>query len=589
MHTGGLYADEIGGKAYDGRLMLRFLRYLRPYRTLFLISLALLPFGTLTRLGQPWLIKQAIDTVISRGEASGLIPVSAGYLALVAAEGLFSFLDVMILQTLGQRIMHDVRRDLFSHLQRLSPSFFDRNRSGGIVTRVTSDVEALGEMFSAGIVTIIADILLLAGIIVTMVVMNGRLALVTFLVIPPLVGMTVTFRRSMRKAYRSVRGKMSALNSSLAETLTGMTVIRIFNRQSQERVRFRELDEAYRDANLPVITWDAGIYAGVEALSSVAVALIIWYGGGEIIRGGLTFGGLVAFIQYIEKFFSPIRDLSAKYSVMQGAMASLERIFNLLDTQERISDPPAPPPSPRRPGEGIVFHRVCFSYDGTTEVLSDLNLVIPPRHSVALVGETGGGKSTVTRLLNRLYDVTSGNVTLDGVDIREIPLASLRRRIGVVLQDPAIFSGSIRYNISLGDPDADGRVEEAARIVGAHLFIERLPDGYDTILSERGKNLSQGERQLISFARAIAFDPEILVLDEATASVDSESERLIQEGIRSLMRGRTTLIVAHRLSTIRECHRIVVIHRGRAVEEGTHDQLLAQGGVYSRLYRLQGG
>jgi ATP-binding cassette subfamily B protein len=444
-------------------------------------------------------------------------------------------------------------------------------------------------MFTAGIISIVGDILVLVGIIGVMLWMNLKLSLVTFTVLPVLLYIVFAFRTRMRTAFREVRARLSNLNSFLAESIGGMTVVQLFNRQQTERREFTRLNAAYRDANLPVITWDAALFAAVEALSSVAVGLIIWYGGGEIISGTLTFGALVAFIQYIEKFFSPIRDLSAKYSIMQGAMAALERIFGLLDKE--VS--PSPQPSPTR-GEGerspielIEFRDVWFAYNGEDYVLKGLNLTIRRGEKIALVGETGGGKTTVTRLLSRLYEVGKGEISIDGTDIRSIPLAELRSRIGVVLQEPFLFTGTVGYNISLGDDAAQGKMEAAAALVGADRFIRNLANGFDEEVRERGSNFSVGERQLISFARAVAFDPEILVLDEATASVDSASERLIQEGLRGLLSGRTSLVVAHRLSTVRDADRIVVIHKGEKAEEGSHDELIARKGLYYRLYQLQ--
>ena len=517
-----------------------------------------------------------------------------------------TYLEIYLLQFLGQKVMHDLRMELFTHVQRLSSSFFDRTPSGSLVTRLTSDVEALGEMFTAGIITIVGDLLVLVGIIGIMLWMNLKLSLVTFTVLPILIWTVFAFRRRMRTAFRDVRSRLSNLNSFLAESIGGMAVVQLFNREETERREFTRLNASYRDANLPVITWDASLYAVVEALSSVAVGLIIWYGGGEIISGALTFGALVAFIQYIEKFFSPIRDLSAKYSIMQGAMAALERIFGLLDAEKPS---PSPQPSPTRgegeislspplmeggqgegersPIETIEFHDVWFAYNGEDFVLKGLNLTIRRGEKIALVGETGGGKTTVTRLLSRLYEVGRGEITINGTDIRTIPLPELRARIGVVLQEPFLFTGTVGYNISLGDAGAIGRMEEAATIVGADRFIRRLPGNFDEEVRERGSNFSMGERQLISFARAVAFDPEILVLDEATASVDTASERLIQEGLRGLLSGRTSLVVAHRLSTVRDADRIVVIHKGEKAEEGTHDELMALEGVYYRLYQLQ--
>ncbi|MRR33450.1 ABC transporter ATP-binding protein [bacterium] len=593
MHFGGIYEDEIVGKAYDRRLLLRFLRYLRPYRRMVVWSLLLLPLIAAAKLAQPWLLKVAIDSHIVTGRMEGLPLLSLSYFALILADGLLTYLEIYLLQYLGQRVMFDLRVGLFSHIQRLPASFFDRTPTGGLVTRVTSDVEVLGEMFTAGIISIVGDVLVLVGIVGIMLWMNLKLSLVTFTVLPLLLYIVFTFRTRMRTSFREVRARLSNLNSFLAESIGGMAVVQLFNRQETERREFTRLNAAYRDANLPVITWDAALFASVEALSSVAIGLIIWYGGGEIVSGTLTFGALVAFIQYIEKFFAPIRDLSAKYSIMQGAMAALERIFGLLDVQEAPS--PRPPPlmgggrgeGEPSPIETIEFRDVWFAYSGEEYVLKGLNLTIRRGEKIALVGETGGGKTTVTRLLSRYYEVNRGSISIDGTDIREIPLGELRGRIGVVLQEPFLFTGTVGYNISLGDEAAERRMERSAAMVGADRFIRNLPAGFDEEVRERGVNFSVGERQLISFARAVAFDPEILVLDEATSSVDTASERLIQEGLKGLLTGRTSLVVAHRLSTVRDADRIVVIHKGEKAEEGSHEELMTRQGLYYRLYQLQ--
>jgi len=599
MHFGGLYEDEIIGKAYDRKLMGRFIRYLAPYRGMALCTLLLLPLIAAAKLAQPYLLKIAIDNYIMQGRMEGLPLLSFYFFLLLLADSLLTYLEVYLLQLLGQRVMQDLRMALFRHVQHLSSAFFDKTPTGSLVTRLTSDVEALGEMFTAGVITIVGDVLVLLGIIGIMLWMNLKLSLVTFSVLPFLIWTVFTFRRKMREAFRNVRARLANLNAFLAESIGGMTVVQLFNREATERREFSRLNAAHRDANLPVITWDASLYALVETLSAVAVGLIIWYGGSEIVLGALTFGALVAFIQYIEKFFAPIRDLSAKYSVMQGSMAALERIFHLLDTEtgpgsgsgsgsERNSKPePQPEPVFPEPFDTIEFRDVWFAYQGEEYVLKGFNLRIRRGERIALVGETGGGKTTVTRLLTRLYEVSRGAITIDGTDIRQMPLPLLRRRIGLVLQDPYLFTGTIGYNVCLGDNSAGQRMEQAAAMVGADRFIRTLPDGFQEEVRERGVNFSAGERQLISFARAVAFDPEILVLDEATASVDTASERLIQDGLKGLMAGRTSIVVAHRLSTIQDADRIVVIHRGEKVEEGTHQELLAIRGLYYRLYQLQ--
>ena len=602
MRHGGIYAEEITGKAYDMRILSRFARYVKPYRGAIVVVLLILPLVASCRLAQPLIIKQAIDNHIITGRLAGLGSVAALFLGLLLTEALLAYLEVYLLQSVGQRVMSDMRQELFRHVTHLPVSWFDHTPVGSVVTRLTSDVEVLGEMFASGIITIVGDILLLIGIIFIMLWMNLKLSLVTFSILPLLFYLAWAFRRRMRQSFREVRARLGRLNASLAESIGGMPIIQAFNRQRDEERRFRELNASYRDANLPVIFWDSSLYAIVEALSSVAVALIIWYGGKEILAGALTFGVLVAFIQYIEKFFAPIRDLSAKYSVMQGAMASLERIFALLDTpsdtegqgaRDKDQTAPvsllAPCPMPLEPASPplIELRNITFAYRDSENALQDFSLIVRRGERVALVGESGGGKTTVTRLLTRLYEIDRGAILIDGIDIRSLNPTDLRRRIGIVLQDPCLFAGSIEFNIHLGDEQAAKRVREAAASVGADRFIERLPAGYGEEVRERGNNFSMGEKQLISFARAVAFDPEILVLDEATASVDSASEQMIQEGIKGLMLGRTSLIIAHRLSTIQDADRIVVVQRGHKLEEGTHQQLMQNRGVYFRLHQLQ--
>lgn len=597
MHHGGngIYAEEIAGKVYDWALLKRFARYVAPYRISIITVLLILPLVAACRLAQPWIIKLAIDGHITTGKLAGLENIALGFLSILLFESLLSFIEVYLLQSVGQRVMSDMRSQLYQHVMHLPVSWFDHVPVGSAVTRLTSDIEVLGEMFASGIITIIGDILLLIGIISVMLWMNLKLSLVTFSVLPLLLYVAYTFRRRMRKSFREVRARLGSLNSFLNECISGISIIQIFNRERDEERRFSELNASYRDANMPVIFWDASLYAIVEALSSLAVALIIWYGGGEIVKGAITFGVLIAFIQYIEKFFTPIRDLSAKYSVMQGAMASLERIFVLLDTE---IDPPFcekiySSPQQLKIVSGAVasplieFRDVSFSYQEGNEILSNFSLTVQQGERVAIVGESGGGKTTITRLLTRLYEIERGKIFLEGVDIGELDLVYVRRRVGVVLQDPCLFAGSIEFNICLGDEDAKERVQQAARAVGADRFIERLANGYKEEVRERGSNFSVGEKQLISFARAVAFNPEILILDEATASIDSASEQMIQDGIKGMMKGRTSLVIAHRLSTIKDADRIITIHHGTKAEEGTHDELLKVGGIYSRLYQLQ--
>ncbi len=593
MHHGGIYEEEIAGKAYDTTLLRRFARYVAPYRLSILVVILILPLVAACRLAQPWIIKLAIDSHIITGKLAGLEHIALGFLGILLVESLLSFLEVYLLQSVGQRVMSDMRSELYRHVMHLPVSWFDHVPVGSAVTRLTSDVEVLGEMFASGIITIIGDILLLIGIISVMLWMNLKLSLVTFSVLPVLLYVAYTFRRRMRKSFREVRARLGKLNAFLNECIAGISIIQIFNRERDEERRFSILNASYRDANMPVIFWDASLYAMVEALSSIAVALIIWYGGSEIMKGAITFGVLVAFIQYIEKFFSPIRDLSAKYSVMQGAMASLERIFALLDTPlHQGQEPDVTEQETAAASLGvplIEFRDVSFSYRDGNDILNNFSLAVNRGERIAIVGESGGGKTTITRLLTRLYEIERGTILLQGIDIQALDLAQVRRRIGVVLQDPCLFAGSIEFNICLGDELARQRVRQAAAAVGADRFIDKLAHGYDEEVRERGSNFSVGEKQLISFARAVAFDPEILVLDEATASIDSASEQMIQEGIKGMMVGRTSLVIAHRLSTIHDADRIITIQHGIKVEEGTHEELIRTGGIYSRLHQLQFG
>jgi ATP-binding cassette subfamily B protein len=593
MHNSSLHEDAIAGKAYDARLIRRFLQYVAPYRLQVTLILLILPLEALCRLAQPLLVKYAIDQAIIPGKLEMLFQPTLAFIALLLLEAVLSWFEIYGLQSVGQRVMADLRNELFARVLRFPTSWFDKTPTGATVTRLTSDVEALGEMFAAGIITIVGDLLLLAGIITAMLLMDLRLSLVTFVVLPPLVIAAILFRRWMRQAFREVRAKLGQMNSHLAEAIGGIAIIQAFGREQDEARRFTALNSAHKDANMPVITWDASLYAIVEALSSVAIALIIWYGGGEILQGKLTFGTLVAFIHYTEKFFGPIRDLSAKYGVMQGAMAAMERLFALLDEDIEGQKPGIPAtaqaedPKQRLTHPLIQFRQVSFAYRTDEPTLSNFNLTLNKGERVALVGESGGGKTTVVRLLGRHYETDEGEILLNGIDIRQMDLRELRSKMAVVLQDPAIFAGTIAFNISLGDQAAEKRVAEAAATVGADRFIEKLPLGFQTMVSERGSNLSVGERQLISFARAVAFNPELLVLDEATASVDSASEELIQEGLHRLLTGRTALVIAHRLSTVRDADRIVVISAGQVVEQGNHDQLMAMNGEYARLYCLQ--
>jgi ATP-binding cassette subfamily B multidrug efflux pump len=593
--------EEVLGKAYDSRLMRRLLTYLRPYWARAVLALVAIVAGVGFQLAQPYLIRVAIDGYIAPGDLAGVRTVALLYVATLAGAFAAEFLQTTTLQMLGQRIMYDMRRQVFDHLQRLDLAFYDRNPVGRLMTRVTSDVDAINDLFTSGVVSVFGDVLSLAGITVVLFALDWRLALLTLGVLPLIVLVTQWFRRNVRESYREVRGWVARLNAFLQENLTGMSTVQIFQREARSFEEFDAVNRGHRDANIRSIFYYAVFYPAIELVGALSTALIIWWGGSWVLEGTLTIGTMVAFLQYGQRFFRPISDMSEKFNLLQAAMASSERLFGLLDTPytigssategdpDRRADAATAVPAPRATGPGrIAFEHVHFAYVPGTDVLRDVSFVVEPGQRIGIVGATGSGKSTLINLLLRFYDVTKGRITIDGRDIREMPLATLRSHFALVLQDVYLFSGTIGGNIRLGRADiSDEAVRRAARAVHADEFISALPQGYDTPVAERGATLSVGQKQLLSFARALAFNPQVLILDEATSSVDSETELLIRDALRVLMRGRTTLAIAHRLSTVQDMDQILVLHKGEVREAGTHQELLARRGIYHRLYQLQ--
>jgi ATP-binding cassette subfamily B protein len=573
---------------YDAALLRRLLRYLRPYRWLAAGAILLLLIQSVLALIGPRLTERALDVAIPRMDVGLLGLLAALYLATLLFELVVEYGGAVLTALVGQRVMYDLRMEIFGHLQRLSVTYFDRNPVGRLMTRVTSDVETLNELFSSGVVTIFGDVFTLVAIMGMMLVIDVKLALVTFAVIP-LVWLTAAiFRRRVRDAFRDIRYRLARLNAFLQERLSGMRVVQLFGREADSARRFGELNREHLGAHLRSITIYAIFFPVVEVLTAVAMALLLWYGGLRVLDQTLTVGVLAAFIQYTRRFFQPLQDLSEKFNLLQSAMASSERVFSLLDEPVAVLEPARPAALPRPVRGEVRFEGVWFRYspDGPW-VLRDISFTASPGRTLALVGHTGAGKTTIVNLLLRFYDPERGRITVDGVDIRDLSTAELRSAIGFVQQDLFLFTGDILHNLRLGAPISREVAREAAVRVGADRFIERLPSGYEHRLGERGRNLSVGERQLLSFARALALDPRILVLDEATSSVDAEAEAQIQRAIAELMAGRTSLVVAHRLSTILHADEILVLHHGEIRERGNHRELLAAGGLYERLYQLQ--
>lgn len=580
--------DDVIGKVYDSRIVRRLMGYLRPY-LLHLLAAVLLLFGTAAMdiLG-PLIVRHAIDHQLTVGRTDRLGLLVAAYLGTLAALFVMQYVQTILMTYVGQRVMMALRMQLFSHLQRMAIAFFDRNPIGRLVTRVTNDVATLEMMISQGVVQIMANLLIVGVIIVVLLVLDWRLALVMYTLLPPLVIAVRHFAFAQREGYREQRSWLARINAYLNENLSGIAVVQLFNRQRENLRRFDERNRGLLRANLRVLAWYAIFEPTVVLFNAFSLALILWYGGGRVIQETLSLGTLVAFMSYMQRFYWPLRELADRYTTLQQAMASSERIFQLLDEPEEVTDVATPQHLTAVRGK-IEFRHVWFAYDEGNWVLKDVSFVIQPGEKVAIVGATGAGKTTLMSLLSRFYDVQRGTILIDDVPITELPQRELRRHVGVVLQDPFLFTDTVEENIRLRNPEISSeQVRAAARTVEAEDFILRLPQGYQTVLAERGANLSTGQKQLLALARVAAFNPEIvLVLDEATASVDPVTEATLQRSIRQVMSGRTAVVIAHRLNTIRDVDRIIVLHHGQVVEMGSHEELLARKGVYHQLYELQ--
>jgi ATP-binding cassette, subfamily B, multidrug efflux pump len=591
-------ADEIDarGAIYDRRLAGRLLRFLAPYKKEVAISVVLLAAISLLEVAGPYLTKVAIDTYVKPVSGSGVAPSEASrgllliglaYIGVLAAAFGLRYIQSYMMSMVGQRAMRDLRLNIFRHLGTLTPSYYDTRPVGQIMTRVTQDVTVLNELFSQGVVAVLGDLFILFGIVGAMLWLDWRLALVTLTTVPLLVVATAVFRAKVRVSYRRVRTRLARINAFLQEHLQGLDTLKFFNAEEREIRKFDRANEDHYTAHVQNIFYYAVFFPTVEVIGALAVALILWYGGIGILEGAVTFGVVVAFIQYAERFYQPVRDLSEKYNMIMSAMVASERIFELLDTQPALAEPSAPRAIGRLRGE-VEFDRVWFAYQGEDWVLRDVSFRVAPGEKVAIVGATGAGKTTIANLLCRFYEFQKGAIRTDGADIREVEGKTLRRQIGLVLQDVFLFSGSVRENIAFGDRDRGGdAVDRALAEVGGSRMAARLPRGLDEEVGERGAYLSMGERQILAFARALHYDPAILILDEATSSVDVETEREIQAALHRLLEGRTSLVIAHRLSTILDADRILVLHKGELREQGTHAELLAKGGIYARLYELQ--
>ena len=583
----GYHEEEILGKAYDARLMRRLLKYTRSYRWVIALAVLLLVVNALLATSLAFITKIGIDDHIMTGKMEGFANLALLYLGIIITFLLASYGQIYVTVWLGQKVQHDIRMQLFRHLQRLHLGFYDRNPVGRLVTRVTNDVNTLNELFSSGVVNIIGDVLMLVFFVAALVYVNWKLALVTFVSLPLLLVATFVFRARARDAYRTVRLKIARLNAFVQEHITGMSIVQLFTREKATYGKFDDINRDLRRAHFRSVIYYAVFYPTVEIIGALSVGLLFYYGGRMINMGTLSYGELVLFIYLVERFFHPIRDLSEKYNILQASMASSERIFKLLDTQPQITSHPDAGESKQFRG-GLDVNNLWFAYKGEDWVLKDVSFSVAPGEKVAIVGATGAGKTSLISLLYRFYDYQKGSISVDGIDIRDYPVESLRSFMGLVLQDVYIFSGDYARNVRLRQSDiSDDAVRQALQRVGFNRFIQNQPDDIHTEVTERGTTLSTGQKQLLSFARALAFDPGILILDEATSSVDTETETLIQSALDELMQGRTSIIIAHRLSTIEKADKIVVLHHGQLREMGKHEELLKKGGIYHKLYQLQ--
>ena len=585
----GIHAEEELERGRDVQLLFRLWEYVRPYRVIFLALLTVLPIASGLMLLQPYLLKIGIDRYVESADVAGLSGVAAVFFLAVLGEFVALYLQYYLTMSVAQRSLHDLRRDLFEHMERLPQAFFDKNPVGRLVTRVTTDVDVLNEAFATGAMTIFMDLLTLSGIVVLLLWLDWRLAAVTLTVVPLLLLAINFFRKRARVTYRTIRERIARINSFLQEAISGMAIIQLFAHERESYAEFDAHNASHRDANHLSNIYEASLFSIVEAVSSISMAVVVWYGSGQILAGVIAFGTLVAFIEYMQKFFVPIRDFSAKYAVLQSAMTAAERIFQLLDTEPEPDASSASVPAVRDEERGAVtLENVWFAYKREEWVLRDVSVTVQPGETVAIVGATGSGKTTLTKLLGRSFDVAKGSVRVSGRDVREWPLGDLRREVGIVLQDAFLFTGDVASNVALGrDGVSEADLWRTVRAANLGAFVESLPRGMQEPIRERGNNLSAGQRQLLAIARALAYDPRILVLDEATSSVDTETEQRIQEALERLLQGRTAIVIAHRLSTVEHADRIVVLHHGEVREVGTHEELLERGEIYARLYELQ--
>ncbi|KKC30096.1 ABC-type multidrug/protein/lipid transport system, ATPase component [Caldanaerobacter subterraneus subsp. pacificus DSM 12653] len=585
--------EEIMTKPFDWKIMKRLLTYAKPYWFYILIGVIAILLVTVSNLLRPYLVQQAIDNYINNPHISkeqaiqGVIRIGSLYIVIITVAFLINYGQVYLIQYTGQKIIFNLRQQIFEHLQKLSLSFFDRNPVGRLVTRVTNDTDTLNEMYTSVITNLFNDVFIIAGIVIAMVSYNLKLAFIALSTTPLILTGMYIYRKLASQAYRLVRVRLARINAFLSEHISGMKIVQLFVTENKKMEEFKKINKEYYDANMRQLTIFAIFRPSMDVIYSLTLALLIWYGGRDIIAGKIEFGVLYAFVNYLQQLFQPIFDISEKYDILQSAMASAERIFILLDTKEEVKDPENPIPLEEVKGK-IEFKNVWFSYNGKEWVLKDVSFEVNPGETVAFVGATGAGKTSIINLLCRFYDIQKGEILIDGIDIRKVRQQDLRKHIGIVLQDVFLFTGDIKSNIRLNNKNiTDNDIYRVAKYVNAHQFIKKLPEGYNSKVTERGSTLSAGQRQLLAFARALAFNPKILVLDEATANIDTETERLIQDALEKLTKGRTTLVIAHRLSTIQHADKIIVLHKGRIREIGTHQELLQKKGLYYNLYMLQ--